>query len=67
MVIPSILNAIMCFLDVVFNAIFIPKYGVLGAGIGTALSVVVVSIVSFVICAFMNKNLKLRKDDNYIV
>lgn len=65
MVIPSILNAIMCLLDVVFNAIFIPKYGVLGAGIGTALSVVVVSIVSFVICAFMNKNLKLRKDDNY--
>ena len=67
MVVPSILNAIMCLLDVVFNALFIPKYGVLGAGIGTALSVVVVSIISFIICVFINNNLKLRKDDNYKV
>ena len=33
---PSILNAAMCLLDVVFNTIFIPHFGVMGAGIGTA-------------------------------
>jgi len=65
MVMPSILNTIMCGLDVLFNAIFIPKYGVLGAGFGTALSVVVTSIIMFVICVFVNKELKLRKSDNY--
>ena len=31
MVTPSILNAAMCLLDVLFNALFIPHYGVLGA------------------------------------
>ena len=35
MVTPSILNAVACLLDVVFNAIFIPRYGVLGAALGT--------------------------------
>ena len=35
MVTPSILNAVMCILDVGFNALFIPRLGVLGAGIGT--------------------------------
>lgn len=32
MVTPSILNAVMCALDVAFNTLFIPRYGVLGAG-----------------------------------
>ena len=44
MVVPSILNAVMCLLDVVFNALLIPRYGVLGAALGTALSVVAVSL-----------------------
>ena len=35
MVTPSILNAVMCVLDVAFNTLFIPRYGVLGAGLGT--------------------------------
>ena len=52
MVAPSILNAVMCLLDVLFNMIFIPKYGVMGASIGTALSVVVTSLIMFIICCF---------------
>ncbi len=64
MIIPSILNAVMCLLDVVFNLIFIPNYGVLGASIGTALSVVVTSIIMFVICCLVDKRLKITIKDN---
>lgn len=64
MVVPSILNALMCLFDVVFNLVFIPRFGVLGASIGTALSVVVVSIIMFIICCFVNKKLNITiKDD----
>lgn len=34
MVTPSVLNAVMCGLDVVCNALLIPHFGVLGAGDG---------------------------------
>ena len=50
MVTPSVLNTVCCILDVIFNAIFIPKYGVMGAAIGTSLSVVVVSLVMMYFC-----------------
>ena len=65
MIVPSILNTVMCILDVIFNAIFIPKYGVLGAGIGTGISVVITSVIMFSICVLINKNLRLRKNDKY--
>lgn len=45
MVTPSILNAVMCGLDVVFNALLIPHFGVLGAGMGTALACAVISLI----------------------
>lgn len=45
MITPSVLNAAMCLLDVIFNAIFIPRYKVLGAGIGTALACATISLV----------------------
>ena len=61
MVTPSVLNAIMCVLDVIFNAIFIPKYKVLGAGIGTALACVVISIFMMFFCYIRNKELTLLK------
>lgn len=61
MVTPSVLNAIMCVLDVVFNAIFIPKYKVLGAGIGTALACVVISIFMMFFCYIRNNELTLLK------
>jgi putative MATE family efflux protein len=50
----------MCLLDVVFNALFIPRFGVLGAGIGTTLACVVISIVMFVSCCIFNKSLSLK-------
>lgn len=61
MVTPSILNAAMCILDIIFNAIFIPQYGVLGASIGTGLACVVVSMMMFLRCCIHNPRLSLPK------
>ena len=61
MLTPSILNAAMCALDVVFNAIFIPRYGVLGAGIGTALACAVVSLAMLWRCCLCNAQLRLNR------
>lgn len=66
MVTPSVLNAIMCVLDVIFNAIFIPKYKVLGAGIGTALACVVISIFMMFFCYIRNKELTILKSGKII-
>lgn len=67
MVTPSILNALMCILDVVFNAYFIPRYQVLGAGIGTGLATVVVGLIMFWNCCFYNKDLKFKKDEKFVL
>lgn len=61
MVTPSILNAVMCVLDVIFNALFIPKYGVLGAGIGTTLACAVISVFMMAFCYLRNEELSLLK------
>lgn len=61
MVTPSVLNSAMCLLDVVFNAIFIPKFGVLGAGIGTGLACAVISLVMIWRCCVSNKRLSLLR------
>lgn len=61
MVTPSVLNSVMCVLDIIFNAIFIPLYGVLGAGIGTALACVVISLVMVWRCCITNKRLSLLR------
>jgi len=63
MVTPSVLNAIMCVLDVAFNAIFIPMYGVLGAGIGTGLACAVISLVMAYCCCIRNPRLRLRRGE----
>jgi len=42
---PSILNVAMCALDVVFNFILIPRFGVAGAALGTSLAKVVITAV----------------------
>ena len=42
---PSILNVIMCMLDVLFNAMLIPRFGVVGASLGTAFSFVVIAAI----------------------
>lgn len=65
MVVPSILNAVMCLLDVVFNAFFIPRHGVLGAAIGTGLSVVVICLVQLWFCLFQYPPLRLRTKERF--
>lgn len=61
MMTPSVLNASMCGLDVMFNAIFIPRYGVLGAAIGTGLACLVVSLIMLWRCCLCNSRLKLHR------
>lgn len=63
MVVPSILNAVMCVLDVVFNAIFIPRYGVLGAAIGTGLATVVVCFAELWFCCLRYEPLRLNRKE----
>jgi putative MATE family efflux protein len=63
MVTPSVLNAVMCVLDVGFNMIFIPRYGVLGAGIGTGLACAVISLIMAWFCCFKNPRLRLRRTE----
>ncbi len=60
MVTPSVLGAIMCLLDVMFNAFFIPRFGVLGAGIGTALACVVISLAMLWQCCVSSPQLRLK-------
>ncbi len=65
MVTPSILNGVMCVLDVVFNAIFIPRFGVLGAGLGTTLACVVVSLLMAWRCCLRSGPLCLRRAEKF--
>ncbi len=65
MLTPSILNAAMCALDVVFNALLIPHFGVAGASAGTALAFAVVSLIMFWRCCFVNPLLHLRRDEKF--
>lgn len=62
MVTPSILNAVMCVLDVAFNTLFIPRFGVLGAGIGTALACMTVSLLMAWRCYFCSAQLRFRRE-----
>jgi len=64
MVVPSILNSVMCLLDVVLNALFIPKYGVLGAAIGTGLAQVVVCLIELWFCCVRYEPLRLNRREH---
>lgn len=61
--IPSMVSVIMCVLDVVFNYLFIYQahLGVMGAAIGTALSIVICGVAQSYIAIFRNKMLSLRR------
>lgn len=61
MVVPSILNSVMCVLDVIFNAFFIPRYGVLGAAIGTGLATTVVCFAELWFCCLRYEPLRLNR------
>ena len=65
MVTPSILNAVMCVLDILFNSLLIPRFGVLGAGMGTALACAVISLIMTWRCCICNKQLHLRRTDKH--
>ena len=63
MVTPSVLNAVMCGLDMVCNALLIPHFGVLGAGVGTALACALVSLAMAWCCCVRNAQLRLRRGE----
>lgn len=63
MVTPSILNAVMCVLDVIFNALLIPVFGVMGAGMGTMLACAVISLTGAWFCCVRNPRLRLRRKE----
>ena len=65
MVTPSVLNAVMCGLDVVCNALLIPHFGVLGAGVGTALACALVSLAMAWCCCVRNAQLRLRRGETH--
>ena len=64
---PSILNVIMCGLDVLFNALLIPVFGVLGAALGTAFAYVIIAAVMLYVLLFQSPSLSLkgRKDPKF--
>ncbi len=64
MVTPSILNTVMCVLDVLFNAVLIPRYGVFGAALGTASATVVISIVMLWFCCFHSDALRINRKES---
>ena len=64
MVVPSILNSLMCVLDVVLNAIFIPRYGVLGAAVGTGLATAVVSLLMLWFCCIRSESLRINRRES---
>lgn len=50
----------MCVLDICFNALLIPRFGVGGAGAGTALACAVVSLLMVGSCCIRNPKLHLH-------
>ena len=63
MMTPSVLNAVMCGLDVVFNMLLIPHFGVMGAGMGTALACAVIAVVMTWKCCICNPKLRLNRKE----
>ena len=63
---PSVLNVIMCGLDVIFNFILIPRYGVAGAALGTSAAKVVVTAFMLLHLLVKSEYLHLvgRRDEN---
>ncbi len=66
MKVPSILNASMCGLDVIFNLIFIRYFGVLGAAMGTALAQGVVAVMMLYAALVRSPQLHLRRGERFV-
>lgn len=63
MIVPSVTNAAACVLDVVFNALLIPRYGVLGAALGTSLASIIVGLINLWYCCFRFEPLRLNRKE----
>lgn len=59
MKIPSIMGVVMCALDVIFNCILIPRYGVVGAALATSAAAVLTTIISMTWLTTRSPELKL--------
>lgn len=62
MKVPSILNISMCVLDVCFNLMLIPRYGVMGAAIGSSLAIVITGTLMSYFAFFRSSLLRLQLD-----
>ena len=62
--VPSILNVLMCVLDVIFNyiCIFVLHLGVLGAALGTALSFIIIGVWMMWFSVYRSSELSLTKE-----
>lgn len=61
---PSVMAVLVCICDVIFNYIFIYicKFGVVGAAMGTALAYICISLPNLYLSACKNQMLNLRQD-----
>lgn len=61
---PSLMAILVCICDVIFNYIFIYicKFGVVGAAMGTALAYICISLPNLYLSACKNRMLNLRQD-----
>lgn len=61
---PSVMAVLVCICDVIFNYIFIYicKFGVVGAAMGTALAYICISLLNLYLSACKNRMLNLRQD-----
>lgn len=63
---PGLLNACMCGEDVVFNMIFISRYGAAGAAIGTALAQAVTAVLMLWRLCVWSPALKMRRGESWM-
>lgn len=59
MLVPGMLGVVMMLLDVVFNLLFIPRWGVVGAALATSLAGGTVSLTSLAYLLLRSKDLRL--------
>lgn len=60
--IPSILNIMMCVLDVCFNYLLIPHFGVMGAAMGSCLAIVITALLMAFFAFFRSSLLRIQLD-----
>lgn len=62
MKVPSVLNISMCVLDVCFNLLLIPRFGVIGAAAGSSLAIVITGSLMCYFAFFRSSLLRLQLD-----